>query len=251
MGQSSVVSWDNDNVPNASTLSTPNRKHQLNTAINMKLKIKLLAFVLLTNLSVSAQEKTVYSVGTNLPPIIGNTFTLNAELIPQKRITANVEIGIMIDSKLKGSYTKIGTGRSNHINSGQYLSTGLRYTPRKNSNQTYFFIGAKLLGGYFKQSAEMWDDFASLFKDGIIPADYEIKGDRVYSEGYFMGLAGDIGVNLKITNWFHLELGIQGGHNLYTSKRQVDNVYSHLPGIGALNFVGIVRTKFIIGKNEY
>ncbi len=215
----------------------------------MKLILKLLAFVLLTNLSVSAQEKIVYAVGTNLPPIIGNTYTLNAELIPQKNITANVEIGIMIDSKLQGSYTKIGTGRSNHINSGQYLSAGLRYTPRKSSNQTYFFIGAKLLGGYFKQSAEMWEDFASFFRDGTIPADYEIKGDRVYSKGYFMGLAGDIGVNLRITNRFHLELGIQSGHNLFTSKRQVDNVYAYLPGIGAMNFVGIVRAKIVIGKN--
>ncbi len=51
----------------------------------MKLILKLLAFVLLTNLSVLAQEKIVYAVGTNLPPIIGNTYTLNAELIPQKK----------------------------------------------------------------------------------------------------------------------------------------------------------------------
>lgn len=224
---------------------------ELKTVANMKHIIKLFALVLLTNWSVSAQERTMYSVGTNLPPIIGNTYTLNAELIPQKKFTANAEIGIMIDSKLRRSFTLKGTGRSSHINSGQYLSTGLRYTPRTSFNQTYFFIGAKLLGGYFKQSAVMDIDFAEFFKDGSIPADYEIEGDRVYSEGFFMGLAGDIGVNLKITNRFHLELGIQCGHHLYTSSRQVDIVYSRLPGIGTLNMVGIVRTKFVIGKNEY
>jgi len=216
----------------------------------MKLTTTILVFLLLTKVTVSAQEKTLYSLGTNLPPIMGNTFTLNAELIPPKNFTTNFEIGIVINSRLQGSYTKIGTGRSDHINSGQYLSTGFRYTPRKYLNQTYFFVGIKILGGYFKQSAEMWDDFETFFRDGIIPTDYEIKGNRVYSEGYYTGLAGEIGMNLKVTNRFNLELGIQGGNHLYTSKRQVDNVFSYLPGMGSLNVVGIIRTKILIGKIE-
>ena len=219
-------------------------------AINMKLKTKILAFLFLTTLTVSAQEEVLFSVGTNLPPIIGNTFTLNAELIPPKNFTANVEIGIMINSRLQGSFTEIGTGRSDHINSGQYLSAGLRFTPRKRANQTYFFVGVKVLGGYFNQSAEIWDEFETFFRDEIIPTDYEIKGNRVYSKGAFIGLAGDIGINVKVSNRFNIEFGIQGGHHVYTSKRQVDNVYSYLPGMGALNVIGIVRTKIIIGKIE-
>jgi hypothetical protein len=55
---------------------------------------------------------------------------------------------------------------------------------------------------------------------------------------------------LKIANRFNIELGVQGGHHLYTSKTQVDHVYSYLPGLGALNVVGIMKTKIIIGKNE-
>jgi len=216
----------------------------------MKLKTNILAILLLITLTVSAQEKTLYSLGTNLPPIIGNTFTLNAELIPAKNYTANVEFGIMINSRLQGSYSKIGTGRSDHINSGQYLSAGLRFTPRKEANQTYFFVGIKILGGYFKQSAEMCDDFETFFKDSVIPTDYEIKGNRVYSAGYYIGLAGEIGMNLKITYRYSLEFGIQGGHHLYTSKRQVDNVFSYLPGMGSLNVVGIVKAKILIGKIE-
>jgi len=216
----------------------------------MKLNIKILAFLLFTTLTISAQEKTLYSIGTNLPPIIGNTITLNAELIPQKIFTKNVEIGIMINSSLQGSFSKIGTGRSKHLNSGQYLSTGFRYTPRKSSNQTYFLVGIKILGGYFEQSAEIGDDFETFFKDDIIPIDYEIKGNIVYSEGFFIGLAGEIGINLKVTNRFNLELGIQGGHHLFTSKQQVDNVFSYLPGMGSLNVVGIARTKILIGKLE-
>jgi hypothetical protein len=216
----------------------------------MKLIKTILVFLLLTSGIVSAQEKTQYAVGTNLLPLMGNTFTLNAELIPPKHFTTNFEIGMMINSRLRGSYTKVGTGRSDHINSGQYLSTGLRYTPKRKLNQTYFFVGIKILGGSFKQSAEIQDDFETFFKDGIVPADYEIKGNRVYSEGYYIGLAAEIGMNLKITNRLNLELGIQGGNHLYTTKRQVDNVYSYLPGMGSMHVVGIVRAKMLIGKIE-
>jgi hypothetical protein len=216
----------------------------------MKLIKTILVFLLLTTGIVSAQEKTQYAVGTNLPPLMGNTFTLNAELIPPKHFTTNFEIGMMINSRLRGSYAKVGTGRSDHINSGQYLSTGLRYTPKRKLNQTYFFVGIKILGGSFKQSAEIQDDFETFFKDGIVPADYEIKGNRVYSEGYYIGLAAEIGMNLKITNRLNLELGIQGGKHVYTTKRQVDNVYSYLPGMGSMQVVGIVRAKILIGKIE-
>ncbi len=191
------------------------------------------------------QDKNALSIGSNLPPLLGNTYTLFSEIIPNKKYTLNLELGGMFNNDLQGSFTKEGTGRSDHINSGYYISTGIRFTPRQKINQSYFFIGTKLLGGYFEQSAVPWEDFESFFADRTIPEDYYFKDNRVYSEGYYFGFAAEIGYNIRILKKIHIELGLQGGRHFFTTKRQVDQIFSILPGLGALNVVGILRPKIV------
>ncbi|MDF1573127.1 MAG: hypothetical protein P1P82_16085 [Bacteroidales bacterium] len=209
----------------------------------------LLILILLIPVQLKSQEYRRTGVGWNLPALIGKTIVFDADISKNKFYGYSIGIGGMLNNSLRGTLYEIGEATYNHENSGYYFSGGLRYTPRKEFNQTYFFIGVKLLGGYFLQSAEYHEPFNEWFRDNKIPEDYYFEGDKVYSEGLFTAFVFETGINVKFTNRFHTEIGFQGGHHIYTTKRQVSSISSILPGLGALNIAGILKIKYIIEKN--
>lgn len=194
--------------------------------------------------AIGQDSLTWKSIGINLPPLIGNTFTVIGEINCKTKFAFTTSVGIMKNNKLLGTGFKIGQWTSDHINSGEFISLGLRYTPRKTLNKSYFFAGTKLLGGHFLQSAKYETPVEEWFSNHKVPDDFYFKGDRVYSKGIFIAFAVETGLNIKITKKFHVELGLQGGYHLWTSHRQLSKFSSILPGLGSLNIVGIVTPKF-------
>jgi len=214
----------------------------------MRIKI-LILLILIPSILKSQVIKRMIGVGLNLPSLIGNTIAFDGELTQNRLFLYTIGLGGMLNNKLQGTFTKIGEATYNHENSGVYSSFGIRYTPRKEFNNIYFFVGAKLLGGYFKQSASYEEPFEDWFRDGEIPDDFYFSGNRVYSKGFFTAFAVESGMNIIIIGNFHAEVGLQYGHHFYTTKKQVSNISSILPGLGSMNFVGIFKLKFVIKKN--
>jgi len=214
------------------------------------IQIKILIVGLTISVQVKSQEYRLIGLGLNLPPLIGKTVSFDTDLINNKLYSYTLGIGGMINNTLPGTLHKIGQSTYNHENSGIYISGGMRYTPGKDINKTYFFIGAKILGGYFKQSADYHEPFEEWFRDNIIPKDYYFENEKVYSEGLFTAFAFETGINIRFNNKLHTELGLQGGHHFFTTKRQVSNMSSILPGLGALNIAGILKIKYLIEINR-
>lgn len=216
----------------------------------MKAQLKyIVILMLLMPGQLKCQDDKTIGLGLNLPSLIGKTISLDSDIARNNMYTYSFGIGGMLNNTLSGTLHKIGEATYNHVNSGFYSSGGLRYNPRKEINTTYFFVGIKLLGGYFIQSAEYHQPFEEWFRDNKIPEDYYFINDRVYSEGFFTAIALETGINVKFTNRFHTEIGFQGGHQIYTTRRQVSSMSSILPGLGALNISGILKIKYIIENN--
>ena len=81
-----------------------------------------------------------------------------------------------------------------------------------------------------------------------IPEDYYFKGDRVYSDGFFIGYGIEGGYSARITQRLGGEIGLQWGQEIHTTKRQVSNSVSILPGLGAWNFVGYIEGEVCFGS---
>ncbi|NOU46096.1 MAG: hypothetical protein HOO86_03435 [Bacteroidales bacterium] len=213
-------------------------------------KLRLLILLFLLPVFLKSQEATHrIGIGLNLPPLIGNTIALDVECTNNKHFSLTFGIGGMLKNQLQGTLYKIGESTNDHESSGVYSSFGIRYLPGKTTQRIRFFAGTKLIGGYFKQSATFEKPFEAWFRNGQIPKDYYFVDDRVYSEGFFAAIAIESGINLRLTDRLHSEFGIQGGYNFYKSKRMVSKISSILPGLGALNIVGILKIKYLILKN--
>ncbi len=211
-------------------------------------KILLIIFLQLfifTNHVFCQESQRQIAIGLNFPPLIGKTVSLDAEITKFRLHSFTVGVGGMYKNSLKGSLHKIGEGTYHHENSGFYGFVGVRLAPQKESRKYYLFIGGKLLGGYCYQSADYQEPFEEWFRNGAIPDEFTFKDGRVQSEGYFSAIAIEIGVCIMINQKLSSEFGIQGGHHVYTSSRQVSNISSILPGLGALNFVGILKMKYL------
>ena len=207
------------------------------------LRIKFLLLLILISSVLRGQDSNRYiGFGMNLPPLIGKTLAISTELTSHRNYSFTVGVGAMTNCTLPRQYRHpVGEGTYNHSNSGVYTSIGIRFTPQKKINSTHFFIGGKLLGGYFKQSAEFRVPFENWFKDNQIPEDFYFIEDRVYSEGFFVGYAIESGINIKLTGHFHTEIGLQYGNHIFTTKKQVSSISSILPGLGSINIVGILK----------
>jgi hypothetical protein len=213
-------------------------------------KLKLLILLFFLPVFLKSQEATHrIGIGLNLPPLIGNTISLDVECTNNEHYSLTFGIGGMLKNKLQGTLYKIGESTDNHESSGIYSSIGIRYLSGKTMQRIRFFAGTKLIDGYFKQSATFEKPFEDWFRNGQIPEDYYFVDDRVHSEGLFAAIAIESGINLKITNRFDTEFGLHGGYNFHKSKIMVSNRSSILPGLGALNIVGILKIKYLIVKH--
>jgi hypothetical protein len=214
------------------------------------IKLRLFILLLIFPVFLKSQEATHrMGIGLNLPPLIGNTIALDFECTNNEHYSLTFGIGGMLKNKLPGTLYMIGESTNDHESSGVYSTFGIRYLPGKTMQRIRFFAGTKLIGGYFKQSATFEKPFEAWFRNGQIPKDYYFVDDRVYSEGIFAAIAIESGIDLKISNRFHTEFGLQGGYHFYKSKRLVSSRSSILPGLGALNIVGILKIKYMIMKH--
>ena len=214
-------------------------------------KLRLFILLIILPVFLKSQEATHrIGIGLNLPPLIGNTIALDIECTNNEHHSLTFGIGVMLKNKLQGTLHKIGESTDDHESSGVYSTFGIRYLPGRTMRKIRLFAGAKLIGGYFKQSATFEKPFEDWFRNGQIPKDYYFVDDRVYSEGFFAAIAIESGIKLRLTNRFHSEFGLQGGYNFYKSKRMVSRISSILPGLGALNIVGILKIKYLILKHE-
>lgn len=224
------------------TLGTQKKKQILTV-----LFFGLFCALMMAPLNIQSQEKSrITGIGLNLPSFIGKTFSPDIEISKHRYYSLTLGLGGMLNNTMQGSLTKIGVATYDHENSGCYLSAGARFTLRKKLNQSYFFTGAKLFGGYFYQSGHYYAPFDEWFLKGQIPDDYFFKGDRVYSKGFFTAFAIECGMDIKVADRFHTEIGLQGGHQFFTTKKQISSIYSILPGLGSLNVVGLLKLKYNI-----
>lgn len=189
-------------------------------------------------LSLTTYGQTIFSnltLGINLPPIIGKTLDLKVETNPNSHFTNQLAIGYMQDNKLEGSYYKICDFTENWNNSGAFISFGLRYNTRKNLEKSTFFIGIKIIGGYFDQTADTWD------RDNI-------HRTNIRRTGFFGAIGVESGLTLKIKQKFSIDFGLQYSYPFYTDE-QVSSFFSVLPGVGAIgNLQGILIPKFILKR---
>lgn len=193
----------------------------------------ILIFILLTFLTESYCQDIInkYSIGLNLPSLAGHTIDLKIENNWKPHWTMQLGLGIMINNKIKGSWVKVNDGTRDWENSGLFTYFGVRYNTRKEIAKNTFFVGSKLINGYFIQYADNYEN--------------EIPLKRT---GYFLAVGLETGLTIKAYKKISTDIGFQYSPVLY-SERQVSNRYSVLPGIGAIgNLQGILTLKYFIGK---
>ena len=115
--------------------------------------------LLLAPIQLSAQDTKSPELGVNLLPFVGNTLAVDFNKPVHHLFSYSFGVSGMLHNKLPGGYTKEGRATYEHDNSGVAGSVGFRFTPRKESHKSYVFVGAKLIGGWFKQSAEYAEPF--------------------------------------------------------------------------------------------
>jgi hypothetical protein len=190
---------------------------------------RILTFLLLIFLtSTYGQDNSrKYSIGLNLPPLIGQTIDLKFENNWKPHWTAQIGLGFMIDNKQKGSWSKVHDGTKDWKNSGMFSSVGIRFNTRNDIEKNTFFFGTKLLGGYFLQSALNTQNKET----------FEMTG-------YYFAIGYETGATIKVYKKLSVDIGLLYSPVLYSDK-QASYRFSILPGIGALgNVQGIMTIKY-------
>jgi hypothetical protein len=196
----------------------------------MKYILTLLLLVFLTN-TFGQENRNRYSIGLNLPPIVGHTIVLKIENNWKPHWTMQLGLGIMKDNTIKGSWVKVDDGTMDWENSGLFTSLGIRFNTKKEMDKNTFYAGSKLINGYFIQYA--------------VTTDNGVPFERT---GYFIAVGLETGVTLKLSKRISTDIGFQYSPVLY-SDTQASKLYSVLPGIGAIgNLQGIFTLKYFIGK---
>jgi hypothetical protein len=193
----------------------------------------VLTFILLAFLTETfGQDNThKYSVGLNLPPIIGHTIDLKIENNWKPHWTMQLGLGAMIDNKIKGSWVKVDDGTMDWVNSGFFTSFGIRFNTRKEIEKNTFFVGVKMIDGYFIQHADNYEN--------------DIPFKRT---GYFLAVGLESGITIKFIKKVSMDIGFQYSPVLY-SDRQASKWYSVLPGVGSISDLqGILTIKYFLGK---
>ena len=92
----------------------------------------ILTFLLLSFLTETYGQENPrkYSIGLNLPPLFGQTLDFKIEDNWKPHWTAQLSLGIMIDNKRKGSWSKVHDGTKDWRNSGMFSSVGIRFNTR-------------------------------------------------------------------------------------------------------------------------
>lgn len=179
--------------------------------------------------SVGQEIQRKYAIGLNLPPLIGNTIDVKVENNWKPHWTMQLALGCMINNKQQGSWIKVHDGTEDWRNSGVFSSVGLRFNTRKLLEKNTLFVGTKLLGGYFFQSA--------------INSQNDQRFER---EGKYGALCVEVGATIKLYKKLSMDIGMHYARVFYSDK-QASSLFSVLPGIGALgNVQGILVFKYFI-----
>lgn len=193
----------------------------------------IIAFFTCLTQGITQEKNYKYAIALNIPPIIGHTIDLKFEYDWKPHWTFQLGAGYMINNKIKGSWKQVDDGTSNWNNSGFFASLGARFNTRKEINKNTFFVGTKLINGYFDQQA--YDD------------EYDIP---INSTGYFIAAGIETGVTIKIFERLKSDIGFQYSPVIY-SDSQASNFYSILPGTGSVSSLqGILTVKYIFGTRE-
>ena len=180
------------------------------------------------------EKGNYFSIGLNFPPFIGRTIELKSVYAYHSLYCWTITSGVMFNNQYAAKWGLPYDGTDDHINSGIYIGIGNRFTPRKSILRNYPFIGGKIYSGYFKQSAT-YDSQLLIFSN-----DFYFVKDRVYSEGIYIGIAGEIGFAFMIKRKLNLEIGFEYGHELYTTNRRISSFYSRFPGMGIFHSKGLL-----------
>jgi hypothetical protein len=189
----------------------------------------ILAIILLAILTETSGQDYFhkYSVGLNLPPLIGHTMDLKIENNLKPHWTMQLGLGMMIDNKIKGSWVKLHDGTSDWQNSGLFASFGIRFNTGKQIKKNTFFVGSKLISGYFVQQAVNSED-----------------DTRFRKTGNFVAAGLETGITISVLKNISLDVGFQYSPVLYSDK-QASSWYSVLPGVGAISDLqGILTIKY-------
>ena len=216
----------------------------------MKKTFNILFFFILITPTFCQEIKNIKEIGLNIPSLIGKTLEIKGLYTNNNFFSISAYSGVMFPNKLQLSYVKIGDYTDDHLSSGVYFGFGTRFTPRKNINGDHFFMGFRLISGYFLQSAMPWEDYQEHFIDNIIPDDYYFINGRVHSKGIYFGFAGEIGSHFELKDKIGLDVGLEIGISLYESKFQVSKYYNRLPGIGVYHVKLIFCPYYIMKKNR-
>lgn len=198
------------------------------------MKRQLLTYLLII-ITVTTYGQSIFSntaLGINLPPIIGKTIDLKIETNPNSHLTTQLAIGYMQDNKLIGTIYKVGDFTKNWNNAGAFVSLGLRYNTRNNFEKSTLFIGTKVIGGYFDQTAD------------------SSGGGKIHRTGFFSAIGIESGLTLKIQQRFSIDFGFQYSYPFY-KDRQASELFSVLPGIGSIgDLQGILTLKYLLIKTN-
>jgi len=195
----------------------------------MKKLILTLVAILITLHSYTQETQGKYSIGLNLPPLIGKTIDLRFENNLNPHWALQLSAGVMIDNHMKGSVYKVYDGLSDFNNSGFFASAGIRYYHHKEVKKSALFAGVRIISGYFDQSGR-----------------YEEGHNQVSESGYFIATGIEAGVTWRLSDKFKLDTGLQYSPVIY-ADRQVSRFFSVLPGIGAIaDLQGILAIKYCL-----
>ncbi len=199
-------------------------------------RLLLLSFFLTTFpiCKCQTEENNYFSIGLNFPTFIGKSLELKSVYAYNPIYNWTITTGIMFNNGYAAKFGLPYNGTDDHINSGIYIGIGSRLTPRKSLLSNYPFLGGKIYSGYFKQSAT-YDSQIFIFSD-----DFYYFNDRVYSEGMYIGIAGEIGYAFMIKRRLNIEIGFEYGQELYSSDHIISNFYSRLPGMGIFHTKGLL-----------
>lgn len=199
----------------------------------MKKLISTLIAALVTLYCYTQETQGKYSIGLNLPPLIGKTIDLRFENNLNPHWTLQLSAGAMIDNHIKGSVYKVYDGLAYFNNSGFFGSAGIRYYYHKEVKKSALFGGVKIINGYFDQSGR-----------------YEEGHNQVSESGYFIATGIEAGVSWRLSDKFKLDTGLQYSPVIY-ADRQVSRFFSVLPGIGAIaDLQGILAFKYFINRSK-
>jgi len=193
----------------------------------------LLTFILLAFLTETYGQDNArkYSIGLNLPPLVGHTIDLKIENNWNTHWLIQLGLGAMVNNEIKGSWVKVDDGTIDWVNSGLFTSFGIRFNTRKKIEKNTFFIGSKLINGYFIQYADNYENDVPFKKTG-----------------YFIAIGLETGLTIKVYKKISMDIGFQYSPVIY-SERQASELYSVLPGIGAIgDLQGILTIKYFIRK---